>query len=370
MHRLTFYPIGNADCCFIEVESGKNLLFDYADMRNGDDETDLRIDLKNAIKNKLKGLGKSYIDVVSFSHADEDHYNRFSELFYLKHANKYQSEERIKINEMWIPASLICDGDLDDEGKILRSEARHRFKDKKDIKVISRPEVLKAWCEKEELKIEDYQNLFIDAGRIVPGFSLEIDGIEVFVHSPFASRQDDGTLIDRNDCSIVVQLRFKSGELLTNAIISADTTYEAWEEIVKMSKSHKNEERLKYDIFELSHHCSYLSLNNEKGKDKTSPTENIKWLFEQGNKRAVLVSTSNPIPSNDDNPQPPHRQAANYYKDVAKNLEGEFVVTMEHPKASNPEPVQITIDNTGATLVKSIVSAETSLSSRKAHRVG
>lgn len=370
MHRLTFYPIGNADCCFVEVESGKNLLFDYADMRNSDDETDFRIDLKTAIKNKIKRLGKNYFDVVSFSHADKDHYNRFSELFYLKHAQKYQSEERIKINEMWVPASLICDGDLDDEGKILRSEARYRFKDKKDIKVISRPEVLKSWCEKEGLAIEDYKNLFIDAGRIMPGLSLEIDGIEVFVHSPFASRQDDGTLIDRNDCSTVVQLRFKSGELLTNAIISADTTYEAWEEIVKTSKSHKNEGRLKYDVFELSHHCSYLSLNKEKGKDKTTPTENVEWLYKQGNKRAILVSTSNPIPTNDDNSQPPHRQAANYYKDVAKDLEGDFVVTMEHPKTSNPEPVQITIDNSGATLVKSIASAEISLSSRKAHRVG
>ena len=40
MHKITFYPIGNADCCFIESEGGQNFLFDYADMRDKDDEDD------------------------------------------------------------------------------------------------------------------------------------------------------------------------------------------------------------------------------------------------------------------------------------------------------------------------------------------
>ena len=30
MHRLTFYPLGNADCCLIDLANGQKILFDYA----------------------------------------------------------------------------------------------------------------------------------------------------------------------------------------------------------------------------------------------------------------------------------------------------------------------------------------------------
>ena len=69
----------------------------------------------------------------------------------------------------------------------------------------------------------------------------------------------------------------------------------------------------------------------KKATKKTTPVSDVKWLFEQGQEKAILVSTSDPIPATNTT-QPPHRQAANYYKDVAKDIEGEFKVTMEHPK--------------------------------------
>lgn len=370
MNKLTFYPIGNADCCFLETEKTKHILFDYADMRNKNDDDDLRIDLENAIRNKLESAKKDYFDVVVFTHADRDHYNCFSELFYLEHASKYQSEDRIKINEMWVPAATICDGDLDDEGKILRSESRYRLKNKLGIKVFSRPEVLKDWFEEEGLDIADYSAFLVDAGTLVPGFDLDTDGIEFFVHSPFALRQNDGSLVNRNECSIVIQVCFKTEAFITKLIMSADTTWEAWEEIVNITKFHENEDRLQYDIFKLPHHCSYKSLSDEKGGEKTEPKENVKWMFEQANNGAKIISTSIPIPQNDDSDQPPHRQAANYYKDLMKNYEGEFIVTMEHPKTSKPEPLEITIDQNGVTVKKLSIGLGTYVSSRPGHRAG
>lgn len=369
MHKITFYPIGNADCCLIESEEGRNFLFDYADMRDKDDEDDLRIDLENAIRSKLEAKERDYLDVVVFTHADRDHIKRFSELFYLRHAEKYQSEDRIKINDMWVPSAVICGDELKDEAKILRAEARYRLKKKKGIRVFSRPEVLKEWFDEEGLDMADYAECLVDAGKLVPGFELDSTGIEFFVHSPFASRQDDGTLIERNDCSIVVQVCLKNGDHVTKMILSADTIWEAWEEIVKISKYHKNESRLEYDIFELPHHCSYLSLSDEKGKDKTTPKDSVDWLFKKANPGALIISTSNPIPD-EDTDQPPHRQAANYYKDLMKELKGEFVVTMEHPKVSKPEPIEITIEDTGATLKKSLVWIGPYITSKESRRAG
>jgi hypothetical protein len=76
-------------------------------------------------------------------------------------------------------------------------------------------------------------------------------------------------------------------------------------------------------------------------------------LFEEYRQAGgVLVSPSKPIPSNDDSDQPPHRQAVNYYRGVARQLHGEFKVTMEHPRRSKPEPLVIVIDGTGARVRK------------------
>ena len=58
MHKLTFYPLGNADCCLIDLDNGQKLLFDYANMRDSNDDYDLRIDLPVALRDDLAAAGK------------------------------------------------------------------------------------------------------------------------------------------------------------------------------------------------------------------------------------------------------------------------------------------------------------------------
>jgi len=66
---------------------------------------------------------------------------------------------------------------------------------------------------------------------------------------------------------------------------------------VTVTRKHKKEERLEWDIVKLPHHCSYLTLGPERGKEKTKPVENVKWLFEtQGQRGCYIISTSKPIP--------------------------------------------------------------------------
>ena len=56
------------------------------------------------------------------------------------------------------------------------------------------------------------------------------------------------------------------------------------------------------DIVKLPHHCSYKSLGPDKGKDQTAPSENIAYMYEQKlSKTATLVSTSWPVPGDDEN---------------------------------------------------------------------
>jgi hypothetical protein len=372
MPKLTFFPLGNADCCLVEIISGKKLLFDYANTRCQDDKEDKRSDLPAELRKTLDAAGRKSFDVVAFTHLDNDHICGSTEFFYLEHAAKYQSDERIKIDEMWVPAAIIVeDADtLGEEHVTIQKEARYRLRNKKGIRVFSRPGLLKGWLEKQGMSLDDVCHLVTDAGQIIPGFTRADDGVEFFVHSPFAKRLDECEVVDRNCDSIVVQSTFEDYGTETKVILGADSPYDTLSDIVDITRWHGREERLEWDVFKLPHHCSYLSLGPEKGKDKTEPVPNVKWLFEeQGRQGAIIVSPSNPILS-EDTDQPPHRQAANYHKENIASKGGEFVVTMEFPSVAVPQPLVIEIGSSGAKVVKRNLGAAATVTATSTPRAG
>jgi hypothetical protein len=128
MHKLTFYPLGNAETMLINVENGRRILIDYANMRDQNDKYDLRCDLYKLLKEDLANTKSDYYDVVVFTHLDNDHICGFSDFFWLEHKLKGQTEERITINEMWVPAAAIVETNLDGDAEIIRAEARHRLR--------------------------------------------------------------------------------------------------------------------------------------------------------------------------------------------------------------------------------------------------
>jgi hypothetical protein len=372
MAKLTFYNLGNADCCLMDLDNKRKLLFDYADTRCADDKEDKRADLPTLLRNDLKAARRDNYDVVAFSHLDLDHIQRSSEFFYLEHNKKYQSDDRIKIREMWVPAEVIVEdkATLGEEHAIIQAEARYRLRKRSGIRVFSRPALLKDWLAKQGMTLEDVQHLVTDAGMIVPGFTREDDGVEFFVHSPFAKRLDECTVVDRNSGSLVLQATFDCYGSETKLILGADSPHDVLSDIVDVTRWHGREERLEWDVFKLPHHCSYLSIGPEKGKEKTEPVPNVAWLFEQqGREGAKIVSTSWEIPSTDTD-MPPHRQAANYHKDHLKAKNGEFKVTMEHPSKSRPEPLVIHIDGLGARVEKRNTGGSISVTGGAAPRAG
>jgi len=67
---------------------------------------------------------------------------------------------------------------------------------------------------------------------------------------------------------------------------------------------------------------------------------NIDKMFQNGDINSYSVSSSCPI---DDEIEPPHKQAANYYK----SLDGQFLVTMEEPNKRSPKPIEFEITDQG-----------------------
>jgi len=269
---------------------------------------------------------------------------------------------------MWVPAALIVEEGAEDETRIIRAEARHRFLNKDGIRVFSRPEHLEDWLTKQCKKLDDYRDVITDAGTLVPGFALATDGIEFFVHSPFAQRTEDG-ILDRNDNCLVMQATIRSGGSDTKVLLTADSVSEEWCKIVDITRAHGNDTRLAWDIFKVPHHCSYLSMAAEKGKDKTVPTPEFEWLLSQGSERSVMISTSWPIPSTTED-QPPHVETYRRYNETAGRLDADLVVTMEHPTKKNPKRTIIQIGANGPKLKKEIVTSSVSAVTTRSPRMG
>lgn len=373
MHKVTFFPLGNADSCLIELSNGKKILFDYADTHDSEDDEDRRCDLEKEIRDRVK----EKIDIVAFTHLDNDHIKGSSKIFWLEHAKNYQGEDRIKINKLWVPAAVLTEAAPDDEeAKIIQKEARYRFKEGKGIRVFSRPTKLKEWCEKNDIDFEARKDLLTDAGQLAPEFSKGIDGVEFFVHSPFAKRLNEEEVEDRNEDSLVMQAVFNIGGVDTKMLLMADIDHETVADIVEITKEFKKRpERLEWDIIKIPHHCSYNSIGPDKGEDKTKPIEEVKWLYENGGlNKCRSISSSKPIPQKntkeDKDDQPPHRQAAAYYKDVADQHRGEFLVTMQEPSKESPKPIVIEIDGNKARVLKAGIWGGGIAVSRPAPRAG
>lgn len=377
MPKLTFYPLGNADTCLIDLANGKKLLFDYSDERNPDDDDDKRIDLPKALRDDLNAVKRDYYDLLAITHLDDDHTCKADEFFYFDHAAKYQGSSRIKVRELWVPANVITESrnNLEPGAQAIQAEARHRLLKGYGIQVFSRPQKLKKWLEDRGLTIESRSEFITDAGQIAPDFTLAVDGAEFFAHSPFAWRQDENTVIDRNGDSLVVQLTLQVNGVQTKVMLGSDVDHTALSAIVQITKLHDREFRLEADIWKLPHHSSYLTLGPERGEEETEPVDDVAWLFEDQLQRGgIIASTSWPIPSEgseeDESPQPPHRQAANYYKRIVGEKDGEYIVTMEYPRQDAPRPLVIEVDYRKARVKRSQLAGASALTPVSAHRAG
>ncbi|GAA5494092.1 hypothetical protein Rhal01_00248 [Rubritalea halochordaticola] len=360
MTKLIFYPLNNADCCLVKLNGGKTILYDYAN--TGSEEA---CDLPEWLKADLDG--KEEIDVVAFSHSDQDHVKGAKDFFYMEWATKYQSDDRIKIKELWVPADMITERHPyeDESARVLREEARYRLKQGTGVKVFSRPGRLEDWLKANGLTVESRASCIVNAGNIINTFNLASDGIEIFAHAPF-SMMDGEEVIDKNTNSLVHHLRIEEGLTTFDVLMCADAVQSTLDGIVTQTKKYRNEDRLAWDIMKVAHHCSSKSLNDtEKGQDETEPSENIKWLLEQAKDKAVQVMTCKRIPD-EDTDQPPHKQAHKTYVNTSTQVGGEILVTMDkHLKRT-----VIELDECGYVIKRNELGAAAILTSTAAPKVG
>lgn len=376
-HRIIFYPVGNGDTSQIILENGKRILMDYRHRKKTENGEGPEINLKERLTKELKDAKRDSFDVVAFTHADNDHIENSTEFFELQHAAKYQGDGRIKIDTLWVPAAMVLEtgtnGQQSAEFVLWRQEARYRLKQGKGICVFSKPEKLKDWLEENDLTLESRRHLITDAGQLAPDFSLGSDGVEFFCHSPFIKHVDEGDDL-RNAASLIFNVRFRKNGTNYDYLAVGDSEWCVLEDIVETTKAHGNMDRLAWDLYNIPHHCSYLALSDDKGEQVTSPKPLVEEILLSGKEGAYIVSSSCPIldtKEGREQTQPPHVQAKKCYKKYLDKVEGaNFMVTMEEPNATKPEPLEFKVDTDGITLARTALSAASIIVSKPAPRAG
>jgi hypothetical protein len=197
--------------------------------------------------------------------------------------------------------------------------------------------------------------------------------VEFFCHSPFIKHADEGDDL-RNGASLIFNVRFKAGDQTFDYLAVGDTTWDVLEDIVETTKSHGNDDRLAWDLYNIPHHCSYLALSDDKGASETVPKPLVKELLLKGKEGAYIVSSSCPIRSTKEGReqvQPPHVQAKQCYVKHLDEVGGtQFLVTMEEPNEDKPEPIEFEIGASGISRIKRAVSAVFAITSAPAARAG
>lgn len=357
--KVSLFPVCNGDTSQIVLgKTDRWLLFDFHHQKKSEEDGSTDFNLKKHLMDQLRGARRDYYDVLALTHGDDDHIRNSTEFFELSHAAKYQGGDRTKVRELWVPAAMILEEGTNDQQSneviIWRQEARYRFKEGKGIRVFSRPDMLKAWLEKNGLTLDQRRHLITDAGQVVPGFSLANDEVEFFCHSPFIKHVAGGDVL-RNEAALIFQVRFEIGGTRFDYLAVGDSTHEVLADIVAISKYHKNDHRLDWNLYNIPHHCSYLALGPDKGTSKTVPTDLVAELLRHGRRGAYIVSSSNPIDGDKaayEQQQPPHVQAKNTYVDYLSEVGGRrFLVTMEEPNRIWPRPIVFEIGAAGGKLL-------------------
>src|SRR6185503_16777571 len=107
MAKMIFYPVGNADSTLIHLKDDRLILKDY--YRPSLEDGDRRVDMAVELGDYVRSMDRDYIDLVAFSHSDDDHICGCEDFFWFECDAKYQSKDRIKIKELHVPANIVTE---------------------------------------------------------------------------------------------------------------------------------------------------------------------------------------------------------------------------------------------------------------------
>ncbi|MGY1883980.1 hypothetical protein ACI799_01585 [Blastococcus sp. SYSU DS0753] len=343
---VVFWPVGTGDSTTIVVDDEIVVQVDLHDLAKADqDDTPETAVVDRIIEALPQRAGRPYLAVFVLTHADLDHCRGFQDLL-----------SEVTIGELWATPRLWRE--LEDEDAVICESAR-AFHEEAERRVTATRDAIAKGAEPvsgdrvriigadDDGDLHGYADLPRNY-RSYPGEAVAVlDGtdctgrFEAFLHAPFKG----DCAADRNTTSVAMQVTLTDGDGTAKFLLFGDLAYETIIKIFNYSTWAGRTDRLEWDVLLAPHHCSkyVMYVDGELQQDVLDQIE------VNGNVPSRIVSSSTPVPSKDlVGANPPHRAAADRYKEIAD----EFLCTMEHGSESAPAPVVFEVDATGLRLLE------------------
>ncbi len=344
---FVYWPVGTGDSTTIVVKHNEVVVqVDLHHLAKADDDTPHTAIVDELVRLLPKKGGRPYLSVFVLTHPDKDHILGFSELL-----------KQVQIGEIWHTPRIFqeykCDL-CDDAIKFKEEVERRREATVKAGSVPKAGDRVRVIGHDLASEDEAYEN-FPDECHSYPGDSITsldaaeyADIFEVFVHAPF--KEDfAGT---RNNTSLALQVTLHWGDQVAKALLFGDREYPTVKQIFDVTKEHKRDEYVEWNILLAPHHCSKCVMYWDDGPDgEETYKSDIMGEFEEAglDVRYVVVSAESDF-SNEEGKNPPHLKARQRYEELVES--GNFLCTHEYPSDGEPEPIKFEIGESGLVLVK------------------
>lgn len=350
MKKMTFYQVDNGASVLVTLDDVTHLLLDIKQKPDDTTDTDKTEDVHASLLKTLpKRDGRRFVTVFALTHADLDHCQGFSRVFFYPGQDD-KDDQLIAIDELWVTAEIFNEK-LTGPAKDVQKEARRR---------------LKLWSKREtHADAEKPGNMLVVFGRSDsedlahlpaarhPGAGSMVEyiagktrsDVEVFVHCPFSYLLDNEEVL-RNDASLILQVSMTEGESRAALLIGGDAGCEVWKTVFNKSRQNNNADRIEWDVFVVPHHGSYkffTEKQHEEGREEAEhdPAKTSVGILEAGREKGWLVCSSRPIKEgNYEDEDPPHIEAVKHYRKCAEDLgdQDHFVCLMQNPTEEDPSP--------------------------------
>jgi beta-lactamase superfamily II metal-dependent hydrolase len=351
---VVFWPVGTGDSSTVVVTDEVLIQVDLNDRAKADDDDTPEVPVVDLLVEALPtgSVGRPFLAAFVLTHADEDHCSGFADLL-----------GKATIGELWATPRMwreyLKDGKdvgLCKDAKAFHKEVKRRVEAVKKAVAASNEIALGDRVLVVGYDTDEHKHAYHDLPEeylLKPGISVtKINGVdhagrfEAFIHAPFK----DDCAAARNETSLSLQVTLtEDGGQDGKVLLFGDLAYETIMKIFNYSEYYGREQYLEWNLLLAPHHCSkYVMHVREDGQDflKTDILEAFERHARDG---SVVVASSKPIPPADvDGANPPHKMAAERYKDYTDR----FICTMEWPSVENPSPVVLGVDASGAQIVE------------------
>jgi hypothetical protein len=350
-----FWPVGTGDSSTVVVSEQVVIQVDLHDMAKADDDDTPEVPVVDLLADALpQGTdGRPHLAVFVLTHADKDHCSGFSDLL-----------DRVTIGQLWATPRLWREYAEPDAPELCKDA--QAFQEESVRRVEATKKALAAGREPasgDRILVVGYDtdhdkhaySELPDRFLATPGDSITmLDGadfagrFEAFIHAPFKADCAEA----RNETSLSMQVTLtEPGGRDGKVLLFGDLAHDTIMKIVTYSEAKQREEYLAWDLLLAPHHCSkYVMHVRENGQDVLKD-DVLEAFARHARGGAVIVSSSGPIPSVDeDGHNPPHRKAADRYREIVDA--GNFICTMEWPTEENPSPVMFGVDAAGAQVLR------------------